>query len=706
MASAAPRTLAINGLNVHYGSSHVLQNVSLEFGAGIHAVLGRNGAGKSTLCNAVMGLLPSSSGTISHNERALGGLPPHRRAALGIAYTPQGRRLWESLSVDDHLRLCSHGGGSWNAERVYATFPRLRERRGNGAKQLSGGEQQMLAIARALLSDPSLLILDEPTEGLAPVVVTQVEELLLGLAREEGLTILLVEQNVAVAARVAQDAAIMINGTVGAVIPAARLADDRELQRRLLGVGMQGDLDELLAEWNDEEPVAAAAVPEVAKPRRETDAHLQRRPFDAPVAPLFPVSSATSARPARADAAGVALVAGTFATKALELGYLRSCLLERGLRVRTVDLSTVEDMSPADISPATVASHHPQGSSAVFTGDRGSAIEAMAVAFERWLADQRDVAGIITAAGSGGTALVTPAMRALPIGIPKVVVSTVASGDTSNYVGASDILMMYSVTDIQGLNRISTRILRNGASALAGMCLGGQQQPAASTDKPSVGLTMFGVTTTAVQQTTALLEDRFECLVFHATGIGGRSLEKLADSGMLAAAVDLTTTEVCDMMMGGIFPATEDRFGAFIRTPMPLVVSVGALDMVNFGARSTVPDKYADRLFYQHNPQITLMRTTLEENERMGAWIAERLNQVPGPLRLLLPEGGVSALDAPGMPFHDPAADSALFDSLTQHFRASSQHRLVRLPHHINDPAFAAAAAEALDELLAGGTNL
>ena len=217
--------------------------------------------------------------------------------------------------------------------------------------------------------------------------------------------------------------------------------------------------------------------------------------------------------------------------------------------------------------------------------------------------------------------------------------------------------------------------------------------------KPGLGLTMFGVTTTAVQQITAQLEDRYDCLVFHATGTGGRSMEKLADSGLLAAAVDLTTTEICDMMMGGVFAADEDRFGAFIRSGIPYVGSLGALDMVNFGAPDTVPARYRDRLFVEHNPQVTLMRTTADENARMGEWIAGRLNQMSGPVRFLIPEGGVSALDAPGQPFHDPEADLALFDALVGRFQETASRRLIRVANNINDPAFADAVVAALEEI-------
>ena len=333
----------------------------------------------------------------------------------------------------------------------------------------------------------------------------------------------------------------------------------------------------------------------------------------------------------------------------------------------------------------------------------------MAQAFEAWVKRQTGVAGIISAGGSGGTAMVAPAMRALPIGVPKVLISTVASGNVGAYVGPSDIMMMYSVTDVQGLNSISRQVLSNGAQAIAGMVKQRLAEARATPQRrvaeglPAVGLTMFGVTTACVQQVTAQLKDEYDCLVFHATGIGGQSMEKLVDSRLLSGVIDVTTTEICDMMMGGVFPATEDRFGAVIRARLPYVGSVGALDMVNFGAPETVPERYKGRTFYPHNPQVTLMRTTAEENDRMGRWIGERLNRMEAPVRFLLPEGGVSALDAPGQPFHDPAADAALFKALEQTVRRTSSRQLVRLPYHVNDPQFAVALVEAFRALHGSG---
>jgi uncharacterized protein (UPF0261 family) len=392
-------------------------------------------------------------------------------------------------------------------------------------------------------------------------------------------------------------------------------------------------------------------------------------------------------------------VAGTCDTKGTELAYVKSLIAARGLRVVLVDLSTQVADSRADVAAAEVAKHHPGGVGAVFTGDRGSAVTAMAEAFSCFLATRSDVAGIIGLGGSGGTALITPAMRALPVGVPKLMVSTIASGQVAPYVGPSDICMMYSVTDIAGLNRISRVILANASHAISGMVRDTLADEGRDS-RPAVGLTMFGVTTPCVNAVAARLQKDFDCLVFHATGTGGQSLEKLADSGLLTGVIDVTTTEVCDLLMGGIFPCTEDRFGAIARSKLPYVGSCGALDMVNFGARGTVPSRYEGRVFYEHNAQITLMRTTPEENSRMGRWIGERLNRCEGPLRFLIPERGVSLLDAPGKAFHDPQADEALFAALEVTLRPTANRKLIRLPFAINDEPFAQALADNFRDML------
>jgi uncharacterized protein (UPF0261 family)/ABC-type branched-subunit amino acid transport system ATPase component len=722
---AAPM-LEVKALNVYYGRSHALQGVDLTLDSGVLSVVGRNGMGKTTLCKTIMGLVRATGGSISMGGEDLLSLQPAQVARLGVGYVPQGRRLWRSLTVDEHLRMtASLRRGAWTVERIYDTFPRLAERKSHGGAQLSGGEQQMLAIARALVTNPRLLIMDEPTEGLAPVIVAQVEDMLVRLGEEGDIAVLVIEQNIGVATAVSNNVAIMVNGRVNRLIASARLASDRDLQQRLLGVGRHAEADpEIDAEAKDD--VASRSAP----PRSPSFAPIRvyisnpspptRWSQPSPIARIESGARMLSAgvlrlqeptRPRRdtetAASAGppTVLVVGTLDTKSEELRFIRDIVVGSGLRTRLVDVSTSGRLSSCDVSAQEVALNHARGGGAVFGSDRGTSVTAMAEAFANWLRRQADIVGVISAGGSGGASLVAPAMRGLPIGVPKLIISSIASGDVAPYVGHADITMMYSVTDVQGLNAISRQVLANGANALIGMVKARLASRAAnareaSIQLPAIGLTMFGVTTPAVQQIAAALRGDYECLVFHATGAGGRSMEKLVDSGVLAGVIDLTTTEVCDLMMGGVFPATEDRLGAIIRSRVPYIGSVGALDMVNFGAPDTVPERYRGRRLHVHNPQVTLMRTTAEENDRLGRWIGERLNAMDGPVRFFLPEGGVSAIDAPGQPFWDPEADAALFRALDQTVRQTANRQLIRLKCNINEPEFAAAIVTAFRSLI------
>jgi uncharacterized protein (UPF0261 family) len=384
-------------------------------------------------------------------------------------------------------------------------------------------------------------------------------------------------------------------------------------------------------------------------------------------------------------------VVGTHDTKGEELEYLAGLIAAEGVAVARVDVGTRASGAAVDVTAQQVASLHPSGVDAILgLDDRGAAVAAMGEAFSRYLASRDDIAGVIGLGGGGGTSIVTAGMRALPYGVPKLMVSTLASGDVSPYVDVSDIAFMPSVTDMAGLNGLSRIILHNAAQSIAGMA----RKPAPSaTSKPSIGLTMFGVTTTCVMAIVDRLKADHDCMAFHATGTGGRTMEKLADSGMLAGVIDITTTEVCDLLLGGVLPATEDRFGAIARTGVPYVGSVGALDMVNFWAVETVPREFRDRNLYRHNPNVTLMRTTASESARIGEWIGGRLNACEGEVRFLIPEKGISALDIEGGAFFDPEADAALFAALEATIRTTERRRIIRLPLHINDPAFAEAAA-------------
>lgn len=385
-------------------------------------------------------------------------------------------------------------------------------------------------------------------------------------------------------------------------------------------------------------------------------------------------------------------VVGTADTKGPELAYLAETIADSGIAVIVVDVGTRTPTIKVDIAASEVAAFHPKGRAAVLSGDdRGVAVAAMSTAFSNYMVGREDVAGVIGIGGGGGTSIVTAGMRGLPYGLPKIMVSTLASGDVGPYVDISDIVMMPSVTDFAGLNQFSRMILHNAAHAVSGMV---KTAFKGSSEQRSIGLTMFGVTTQCVTSMVEQLSSTHDCTVFHATGVGGRTMEKLVDDGVLAGVLDITTTEICDMLLGGVLPASPARLDAIARSGVPYVGSAGALDMVNFWAPETVPAAFAGRQFYHHNSNVTLMRTTPEECRQIGIWIGRKLSTCTGPVRFLIPEHGVSALDIEGGAFFDPEADAALFAAIEEAFEVSDNRRIERLPLHINDPAFAKAAVD------------
>ena len=399
------------------------------------------------------------------------------------------------------------------------------------------------------------------------------------------------------------------------------------------------------------------------------------------------------------------VLVGTLDTKGTEYAYLVERLREHGVDVVLVDAgivgppSTEPDIDRTEVAAAAGADVEALAQA----GDRGAAVETMArgaaEVVKRLHAEGRlDAIGGL--GGSGGSSLVTYAMRQLPIGVPKLMVSTVASGDTSPYVGSVDVTMMYSVVDIAGINRISARILTNAAGALAGMATA--TVPPLGEELPLIAASMFGVTTQAVTVARERLEALgYEVLVFHQTGAGGGSMEKLLDAGFIAGSLDVTTTEFCDLVAGGVLVAVPERLESAGRRCVPQVVSLGALDMVNFGPLETVPERYRERNLYVHNPTITLMRTTPEECREIGRIIAAKLNGAQGPTVLFVPLRGVSAIATEGQVFYDPEADAALFDTIRAELDRS-QVELHELDTDVNDPAFALAMANRLHELIGG----
>ena len=402
-------------------------------------------------------------------------------------------------------------------------------------------------------------------------------------------------------------------------------------------------------------------------------------------------------------------IIGTLDTKGDEVAFARDVLRRQGIAARVIDAGTLGDPSfRAEISREEVLRRAGVSLDEVRSrGDRGEAVAASARGVSALLGElgrAGTVRGVMGLGGSAGTVIATAGMRALPFGTPKVMVSTLASGQTRPFVGGSDIMMLYPVADIAGLNRLTRQALRNAALALSGMVQGEPLAVTPGNDRPIIAATMFGVTTPCVDRARKAVEAAgFEVVVFHATGVGGQSMEGLVRDGQIAGLLDLTTTELADELVGGILSAGPERLEAAVRRGTPQVVSVGALDMVNFGPAATVPDRFAGRRFHVHNPSVTLMRTTPEENATLGAWMGRVLSEAKAPMVVMLPLRGVSALDAPGQPFLDPEADRALFAAIEDRLARHPFVRLERRDEHINDPAFADAAVANLLALLRHG---
>jgi uncharacterized protein (UPF0261 family) len=390
-------------------------------------------------------------------------------------------------------------------------------------------------------------------------------------------------------------------------------------------------------------------------------------------------------------------ILGTMDTKGEEHAFVAEQIRARGHQVLVIDVGALEEpkLKP-DVTRYEVAQAAGVDLAALVANrDRGEAVKAMSegapIVLARLVKDGK-VDGVISLGGGGGTSIGTAAMRALPIGFPKVMVSTLASGNTAQYVGVKDIVMFPSIVDVAGLNRISRVILTRAAGAICGMV---ESQPAVSEDKPVIVASMFGNTTGCVQAAKKILEaEGYEVLVFHATGVGGRTMESIIESGMVAGVLDITTTEWADEIAGGFLTAGPTRLEAAAKMGVPAIVTPGCLDMVNFHAPESVPAKFKGRKFYPHNPQVTLMRTSPEENTQLGKIIAGKLNASTGPVSVLLPLQGFSVIAAPGGPFHDPAADQAFFHALKQNLRPGIE--VIEMDCVVNDPKFAEACAKTL----------
>ena len=393
-------------------------------------------------------------------------------------------------------------------------------------------------------------------------------------------------------------------------------------------------------------------------------------------------------------------IVGTMDTKGVEFSFIKAQIESAGVSTCVINTGILgEPQLAPDISADEVAQAGGSSLQALRDeGDRGNSVAVMAQGAAALVAEKHaagEIDGIISLGGSAGTTIGTTAMQAVPVGVPKIMVSTLASGDTSPYVQSKDISMMYSVVDIAGINRLSRQILANAAGAIVGMV--NVEVPAATADKPLIAATMFGVTTPCVTKAREILEAAgYEVLVFHATGTGGQAMEDLVKGGFLAGVLDVTTTELADELVGGILSAGPDRLEAAGESGLPQVVAPGALDMVNFGPPDTVPEQFSDRLFYQHNPTVTLMRTTAEETAELGRIMARKLSEAQGPTTVIIPTQGISAIDKTGQPFDSPEARIAWIENLKAHI--GNNVTVIEMDAHINDDEFATKLAETLLE--------
>ena len=393
-------------------------------------------------------------------------------------------------------------------------------------------------------------------------------------------------------------------------------------------------------------------------------------------------------------------IVGTMDTKGVEFSFIKSQIESTGVSTCVINTGILgEPQLTPDVSADEVAQAGGSSLQALRDeGDRGNSVAVMAQGAAALVAEKQaagEIDGIISLGGSAGTTIGTTAMQAVPVGVPKIMVSTLASGDTSPYVQSKDVCMMYSVVDIAGINRLSRQILANAAGAIVGMV--NAEAPAATADKPLIAATMFGVTTQCVTKAREVLEAAgYEVLVFHATGTGGQAMEDLVKGGFLAGVLDATTTELADELVGGVLSAGPDRLEAAGGAGLPQVVAPGALDMVNFGPPDTVPDEFSDRLFYQHNPTVTLMRTTAEETAELGRIMARKLSEAQGPTTVIIPTQGVSAIDKTGQPFDSPEARTAWIENLKAHI--GDNVTVIEMDAHINDDEFATKLAETLLE--------
>ncbi|WP_342132929.1 ATP-binding cassette domain-containing protein [Hydrogenophaga sp. OTU3427] len=702
-ASAEPM-LRIDNLDVFYGQAHALQGVSLSLPQGVLAVVGRNGMGKTTLCKAITGLVPAS-GSVQFAGQELLGSTPDQITRLGVAYVPQGRRVWRSLTVDETLQLAARTArqGAWTVDRVYQVFPRLAERRGNGGAQLSGGEQQMLAIGRALLFNPRVLVMDEPTEGLAPVIVEQVATLLKALADERSMSVLLIEQNLGVALEVADQVAIMVNGRIAHCLPAQTLAADRALQQRLLGLKAGAATEEAAAVLEDGGSDAGRAkVLRVVRAHGSDQPPLPDYSFDVPAeraletARALPVFVPEAAQPRQWTAAEGATadraiyLAGSWGEQPRELAYVKRCLEQLGARVVAVDIAG-SGFSSAQVGVRELLRFHPSADRKSPATAEGVSPELLAEAFPAYLATRRDVGGLLVLARGSSAAAGCAGALCLPMGLPKMVVSDRPLAGTM-----SDVLVM--AAPIGELHRVSETLLAHAASAMVGMLRESTALHRGS--KPLVCITSLDLVDAAVRNARRALGDAFDGLVLDMAAGGAETLERLALSGLVAGVIDLAPVDVSQAHVSGDLSAVQRRFQALRASGVPYLLVPSLLEVATFSLGQPVPARLLQREVLSSAQDGSIVPVSRDEVERMSEWLAVQLEGFSGPVHLALAQPSVAMLARLGGGGQSLATQDLLHRSLLRSIRPQRALRLVDSIDTLHDMRFGEALGHAMRDLI------
>jgi ABC-type branched-subunit amino acid transport system ATPase component/uncharacterized protein (UPF0261 family) len=700
--SAEPM-LHIEHLDVHYGQAHALQGVSLTLQQGVLAVVGRNGMGKTTLCKAITGMVPAT-GSVRFVGQELLGSTPDQITRLGVAYVPQGRRVWRSLTVDETLQLASRTArqGAWTVERVYQVFPRLAERRSNGGAQLSGGEQQMLAIGRALLFNPRVLVMDEPTEGLAPVIVEQVATLLKALADERSMSVLLIEQNLGVALEVADQVAIMVNGRIAHCLPAPVLAADRALQQRLLGL-KAGASTEGHAQGHDEgeSSTGRGQVLRIVRAHGADQAPLAENRFDAPAeraletATTLPAFTPEAAQPRSWAAPETATVdraiylAGAWGEQSRELAYVKRCLEQLGARVVAVDIAG-SGFSAAQVGVRELLRFHPIAERHSPATAESPSPDLLAQAFPAYLATRRDVGGLLVLARGSSAAVGCAGALSLPTGLPKMVVSDRPLPGT-----ASDVLLM--TAPIGELHRVSETLLAHAASAMVGMLRESTALHRGS--KPLICITSLDLVGSAVRNARRALGDAFDCLVLDMAAGGAETLERLAHSGLISGVIDLAPVDVSQAHMTGDLSAVQRRFHALRASGVPYLLVPSLLEVATFSLGQPVPATLLQREVRASALDGSVVPVSRDEMERMSEWLSGHLNGFSGPVHLALAQPSAATLARLGGG-QSVANQESLHKGLLRRIKPQRKLQLVESVDTLHDMRFGEALGHAMREMI------